>query len=93
MLILYGILNPLPIGCRCLEAIFRRYSVKKVFVTISQNSQENASVRISRWLEVCYFIEKKNPIQVVFFCEIFKNIFFIEHLQWLLLDVFTIFRD
>ena len=52
------------------EAVVRRCSVKKVFLEISQNSQENTCAR-----EI-----SKNT-----FCEISKNTFFIDHLWWLLL--------
>ena len=43
------------------------YSVKKVFLKISQNSQG-----------ACNFIKKKTPAQVFSckFCEMFKNTFF-----------------
>ena len=56
------------------EVVVRRCSVKKVFLKPSQNSQENTCARAS-------FIN---------FCEIFKNIFFIKHLRWLLLSLFTV---
>ena len=59
------------------EAVARRCSVKKVFLKISQNSQEN----------------KKETLAQVFsceFCEIFKNAFFIEHLRWLLLHLIEV---
>ena len=72
-----------------LEVVVQRYSVKKVFFKISQNSQENTCVRISFSikLQACYFIEKETLTQVFSceFCEILKNTFFIEHLWWLLL--------
>ena len=72
------------------EAVTRRRSVKKVLLEISQNSQENTCARVSlinlqAW--VGSFIKKEILIQV-FSCEIyivFKNTFFGEHLQWLLL--------
>ena len=56
------------------EVVFRRCSVKKVFLKISQNSQENTCAT------VCNFIKKETLAQV-FFCEFygsFKNIFFYE---------------
>ena len=48
-------------------------------------SQENTP------LEQLY--EKETATQVLFFehCKIFKKNFFIEYLQWLLLDIYTIF--
>ena len=56
---------------------------KKVFSNNLQNSQE-----IHR-LQACNFTRKETPTQVFSceFCEIFKNIFFMEHLQWLLLNL------
>ena len=55
-----------------LEVVVRRSSVKKVFLEISQTSQENTCASDS-------FFNK------VEFCEVSKNSFFIEHLRWLLL--------
>ena len=54
------------------EPVVRRCSVKKVFLEISQNSQENT------WAEVCNFIKKETLAQVFSseFCEISKNNFF-----------------
>ena len=57
----------------------------QVFLKISQNPQENTFARVSfltKLQEVCNFIKKETLAQVFFseFCEIFKNIFFIEHL-------------
>ena len=52
---------------------------KKVFLEISQNSQENTCARV-------YFF--KVTLALVFscgFCEISKNTFFTQHLWWLLL--------
>ena len=55
------------------EAVTRRSSVKKVLLKISQNSQKNT------------FIKKETAAQVFScgFCEIFRNSFFKEHLEWL----------
>ena len=62
-----------------LVVVVQRYSVKKVFFKISQNSQENTCVRISFSikLQACYFIEKETLTQVFSceFCEILKNTF------------------
>ena len=54
------------------EAIAQRYSVKKAFLEISQNSQENTCARVP----------KRDTAKVISreFCEIFKNTFFTEHL-------------
>ena len=59
------------------EAVVRRCSIKKVFLKLSQNSQENACARVS------FSIKLHAEAQVLSyeFCEIFKNICFIEHLQ------------
>ena len=57
------------------EALAQRYSVKKVFWEISQNSQGNICARVSFSIK---FI-KKEALAQVFSCEfwnIFKNIFF-----------------
>ena len=62
------------------EAVARRCSVKKVFLTISQNSQENTCARDS-------LLIKLQAVAHVFsceFCKIFKKTFFKEHFRWLL---------
>ena len=75
--------------CKLPEAVARRCSVKKVFLKISQISQENTYFRVSFLIkpQVCNFIKKEALTRVFFceFCEISKNTFFIEHLWWLLL--------
>ena len=73
------------------ETVVRRCSVKKVFLVITQNSQENTWVRVSFLikLQVCNFIKKgtveacnfikKETLTQVFsceFCAILKNTFF-----------------
>ena len=73
-----------------IEAVVRRCSIKKVFLKISQISQEETCARDSfliRLLQACNFIKKEALSQVFSceICEIFKNTFFIEHLWWLLL--------
>ena len=63
------------------EAVFRRCSVNKVFLEISQNSQENSCIRVSFLIklqaEACNFIKKETLAQVFSceFCEISKNTF------------------
>ena len=61
------------------EAVIRRCSVKKVFLKISQNSQENTCARVSFLTKlqasVCNFIKKETLAQVYFqtlneFCRI-----------------------
>ena len=56
------------------EAVVQTYSVKKVFLEISQNSQENTCARVPK---ACNFIKKETLAQVFFceFCEISKNTF------------------
>ena len=63
-----------------LEAVSWKCSVKKMFLKISQNSQEITCARVSY----------KKILALVFSCEfyeIFKSTFFIEHLRWLLLSI------
>ena len=65
----------------------RRCSIKKVFLKISENSQENTCVRASFLInlqaETCNFIKKETLTQVFSceFSEIFKNNFFAEQLR------------
>ena len=65
-----------------IEAVIQRCSVKKVFLKISQNSQENTCARASFLIkllaEACNFIKKEALAQVFSceFCEIFKNTYF-----------------
>ena len=69
------------------EAAVQRCSVKRVFLEISQNSQENTCARVSFLIklqaEACNFIKKETLAQVSSceFCKISKNTFFIEHLR------------
>ena len=67
------------------EAVAQRCSVKKVFLEISQTSQENTCVRVS-FLIKSFFIKKDTLVQVFSckFCEIFKNTF--SYVWWLLLS-------
>ena len=41
------------------EPVAQRSSVKKVFLEISQNSQENTSARVSFLIKACNFIKKE----------------------------------
>ena len=61
------------------EAATRGVLWKKVFLEISQNSQENTCARVSFLIK---FIKKETLAQVFSceFCEISKNTFFTEHL-------------
>ena len=66
-------------------------SVKKVFLEISQSSQENTCARVSILIKLqskaCKFVKKETQAQVFSyeFCEISKNTFSIEHIWCLLL--------
>ena len=63
---------------------------KNVFLKSSQNSQENTCARVCFLIKLqasaCNFIKKETPPQVFSceFCEVFRNIFFTEHLRRLL---------
>ena len=65
------------------EAGTRWCSVRKLFLEISQNSQESTCVGVSFLMksyrpEACKFVKKETPTQVLSFefCEVFKNTFF-----------------
>ena len=67
-----------------LEAVIRRCFVKRTFLKISQNLQEKTYT--GAWfygLQTSNFIKKESSIQVFSceFWEIFKNNYFLEHLQ------------
>ena len=62
------------------EAVAQKYSVKKIFLEISQNSQENTCTRVSLsklQAGACNFIKKETLAQVFSseFCEVSKNTF------------------
>ena len=64
------------------EAAAGRCSVKKVFLEIWQNSQENTCGRVS------FSIKLQTLMFSCEFCQISKNTFsYIEHLRWLLLTL------
>ena len=67
----------------CLDVVVRRCSAKKVFLKVSQNSQENAFAKVSFLIKLQTLLKKRlwHRCFPVNFCEIFKNTFFIEHLQ------------
>ena len=64
------------------KTVTRRCSAKKRLLKISQNAQENSCARV--FFESCNFTKRKTPCE---FCKICKNIFFIEHIRWLLLII------
>ena len=68
---------------RCIEAVVQRCSVKKVFLKISQNSEENTYVGVSFFnklasLRPATLFKTETPTHVFSFkfCETFKNTFF-----------------
>ena len=69
------------------EADVQRCYVKKVFLEISQNSQENTCAKVSFSIrlqaQACNFIKRETLAQVFSreFCEISKNTYTTEHLQ------------
>ena len=74
-----------------LEAVVQRCSVKKLFLEILQNSQENTCARASfliRLQVASATLLKKRPWHRCFpvnFAEFLRTPFFTEHLWWLLL--------
>ena len=65
------------------EAVVQSCSVKKVFLEISQNSQENTCARDSFLIKLQTLLKKESLAQV-FSCEfwkISKNNFFTEHIR------------
>ena len=76
------------------EAVVQRCSVKKVFLEISQNLQENARARISFFSKVAGLrpatLLKKRPWYWCFpvnFTKFLRTTFYLEHLWWLLLHI------
>ena len=68
-----------------LEAATVGILLKKVFLKILQNSQENTCVGVSFLIkpQTCNFIKKETPTRVFSceFFEIFKNTYFVEYLR------------
>ena len=78
------VLNPLGILLRYPEAVVRKRSVKRVFLNILQNSEENNCAGVSFYTKLLANSCRKEIAAHVFsykICEIFKNIFFKEHLR------------
>ena len=80
-------------GYRYKKAVIQRCSEKKVFLEISQNSQENAFVRVSFLIKLHasglqLYLKKRlwHRFFCVYFVKFLRSPFFIEHLWWLLLD-------
>ena len=63
--------SPYNINQRYAEAVVRRCSVEKVFLEISQNSQENTYARVSFLikLQACLQLVIKEALAQVFSCE------------------------
>ena len=65
-----------------MEAAVRRCSVKKMFLKISQNSQENTCARVSLLIKFqAWDLHRCFPVN---FLKFSRTPFFIEHLRWLL---------
>ena len=75
------------------QAVVFRFSVEKVFLEFSQNSQENTCARVSFLIKLQSYFKKDTLTQVFSceFCEIYRKAFFAEQLRWLLL-YFSSFR-
>ena len=62
------------------NVVVQRCSIKKVFLKVSQNAQENTYAKVSFLikLQACNFIKKETLLQVFSCesCEIFKNTYF-----------------
>ena len=74
------------------EAVAQRYSVKKVFLEISQNSQENTCARVSfliKFLRPANLLKKRlwDRCFPMNFAKFLRTPFFTEHLWWLLLNL------
>ena len=76
-------------GLKNKEAVAQMCSVEKVFLEISQNSQENTCTRASFlvMLQACNFIKKSlwHRCFPLNFVKFLRTSFFTEHLWWLLL--------
>ena len=77
----------------CPEAVVQKCSVEKVFLQISQNSQENTCARVSFFdkvagLRPATLLKKRlwHRYFPVKFVKFLKTPFFIEHLWWLVLN-------
>ena len=74
-------MNQVRLAAAPAEAVAQRYSVKKVFLEISQNLQENTCARVSFSIELQAepaTLLKKESLPQVFsceYCEISKNTF------------------
>ena len=67
------------------EVVVWRCSIEKVFLEISQNSQENTCARASFLIKLQALAETLAQAFSCEVCEISENTYFTEHLWWLLL--------
>ena len=73
------------------EAVVRRCFIKKMFLEILQNSQENTCAKVSFLIkllaEACNFVKKETLAHVFSyeFSKILRTPFLTDHLRWLLL--------
>ena len=68
-----------------MEAVVGSCSIKKVFLKISQNSQENTCARVSLLIKLqAWGLHRCLPVN---FAKFSRTHFFIEHLRWLLLII------
>ena len=75
-----------------IEAVVQSCSVKKVFLDISPNSQENACARAS-YFEIKISSAQKHRRFPVNFVKFLRTTFYIEHLWWLLLKTRKVFMQ
>ena len=72
------------------EAVTQRYSIKKRFLEISQNSQENTCAEFFFFIKLqataCKFIKKPTLHRsfLVNFAKFLRTPFFTKHVRWLL---------
>ena len=57
---------------KCPEAVLRRCTVKRLFLRISENSQENTCTQDS------FYQSYRSPVLSCEFCEIFKSTYFVK---------------
>ena len=71
-----------------MEAVVQKCFGKKVFLKISQNSQENTRARVTLLIKLhAWGLHKCFPVN---FAKFSRTPFFIEHLQWLLLIIWRL---
>ena len=70
-------------NCCKIEAVIQRCSVKKEFLEILQNSQENPFARVSFLIKLQFKKRLWNRCFSVNIAKILRTAFFIEHFRWL----------